>query len=71
MERAKWVARAIASAPASAIQGTVRAAWMAHELARREALAQVSSFVSLGTQYENIAEGQAAFQGERIEWRLR
>ncbi len=71
MERAMWVARAIASAPASAIQGTVRAAWMAHELARREALAQVSSFVSLGTQYENIAEGQATFQGERIEWRLR
>jgi hypothetical protein len=44
---------------------------MAHELSRREALAQVSSFVSLGTQYDNIAEGQATFQGERIEWRLR
>ena len=71
MERAMWVARAIASAPVHAIQGTVRAIWMAHELSRREALAQVSSFVSLGTQYENIAEGQATFQGERIEWRLR
>jgi len=71
MERAMWVARAIASAPAPAIQGTVRAAWMAHELSRRDALAQVSSFITLGTQYENIAEGQAAFQGNRIEWRLR
>ena len=71
MERAMWVARAIASAPVHAIQGTVRAIWMAHELPRREALAQVSSFVSLGTQYDNIAEGQATFQGERIEWRLR
>ena len=71
LERAEWVARAIASAPVSAIQGTVRAVWMAHELSRREAMAQVSSFVSLGTQYENIESGQATFQGERIEWRLR
>ncbi len=70
-ERALWVARAIASAPASAIQGTLRAIWMSHELARREALAQVSSFVSLGTQHENIAGGQETFQSARPEWRLR
>ncbi len=36
---------------------------MAHELTRRDALAQVSSFVSLGTQFENIADGQETFQG--------
>jgi enoyl-CoA hydratase/carnithine racemase len=71
MERAMWVAQAIASAPVHAIQGTLRAVWLSHELARREALAQVSNFVSLGTQYENIAEGQAAFKGERTDWRLR
>jgi enoyl-CoA hydratase/carnithine racemase len=71
MERALWVAQAIASAPVHAIQGTLRAVWLSHELARREALAQVSNFVSLGTQYENIAEGQAAFKGERTDWRLR
>ena len=56
LERAMWVARAIASAPTYAIQGTVRAVWLAHELSRRDAMAQVSNFVSLGTQYENIAE---------------
>jgi hypothetical protein len=66
-----WVARAIASAPVYAVQGTVRAVWLAHELSRRDAMAQVSNFVSLGTQYENIESGQATFQGERIEWRLR
>ena len=71
MERALWVARAIASAPVYAIQGTVRAVWMAHELSRRDARAQVSSFVSLGTQFENIAEGQETFQAPRPEWRLR
>ena len=71
MERAMWVARAIASAPVYAIQGTVRAVWMAHDLSRRDARAQVSSFVSLGTQFQNIAEGQETFQAPRPEWRLR
>ena len=71
MERALWVARAISSAPVHAVQGTVRAIWMAHDLARREALAHVSSIVALGTHYEDIEKGQEAFRGERIEWRLR
>ena len=71
LERAMWVAKAIASAPVYAIQGTVRAVWMAHELSRREAMAQVSSFVSLGTQFDNIAGGQETFQAYRPEWRLR
>jgi enoyl-CoA hydratase/carnithine racemase len=70
-ERAMWVARAIASAPVLAVQGTLRAVWMAHEVARREALAQMSSLVLLGTDYENIESGQQSFQGERIDWRLR
>jgi enoyl-CoA hydratase/carnithine racemase len=71
LERALWVADAIASAPALAVQATLRAIWMGHELARREALAQVSSFVSLGTAYENIENGQQAFKSGRVEWRLR
>jgi enoyl-CoA hydratase/carnithine racemase len=71
MERTMWVAQAIASAPLSAIQGTVRAMWLAHELSRRDAIAQVSSFVTIGTEFDNIAEGQGAFKGERIDWRLR
>jgi enoyl-CoA hydratase/carnithine racemase len=71
MERALWVARAIASAPVMAIQGTLRAIWMSHEVNRREALAQVSTYVALGTMFEDIAEGQEAFQKVRPEWRLR
>ena len=71
MERAMWVAQAIASAPRYAVQGTVRAVWMAHELSRRDARAQVSSFVSLGTQFDNIADGQETFEAPRPEWRLR
>jgi enoyl-CoA hydratase/carnithine racemase len=71
MERAMWVASTIASAPPLAIQGTLRAIWMAQELSRREALAQVSTIVSLGTTYENIKAGQERFKTTRVEWRLR
>ncbi len=70
-ERAMWVARAIASAPVMAVQGTLRAVWMAHEVARREALAQMSSLVLLGTDYDEIETGQQSFQAGRIDWRLR
>ncbi len=71
LDRALWVATAIAEAPALAIQGTLRAVWMAHELTRREALAQVSTLVSLGTDHDNIEAGQQAFRGPRREWKLR
>ena len=71
MERARWVAEVIAEAPVLAVQGTLKAVWMAHEVSRRQALDQVSTWVSLGTQYENIEGGQAAFGQKRKEWRLR
>lgn len=71
MDQAMWIATTIASAPALAVQGTLRAVWAANELARSEALAQVSSLVSLGTDPENIDKGQEAFKGARPEWRLR
>jgi enoyl-CoA hydratase/carnithine racemase len=70
-ERALWVARAIASAPVYAVQATLRAVWMAHEVTRREALAQMSSLVMLGTRYEDIASGQETFEADRVDWRLR
>ncbi len=71
MERAMWVASTIASAPVLAIQGSVKAVWMAHELSRRQALQQVSHYVSLGTTRENIEGGQDRFKSARVEWRLR
>jgi enoyl-CoA hydratase/carnithine racemase len=69
--RAMWVAETIASAPALAVQGTLRAAWMAHEAFRRDALAQVAMIVSLGTNYENIQAGQEIFNGRRERPRVR
>ena len=71
LDRALWVATAIASAPVLAVQGTLRAVWMAHEETRRNALAQMSALVQLGTDYENIDDGEQSYQAQRPEWRLR
>jgi len=72
MAEATRCATAVASAPAVAVQGTVRSIWAGHELGRTQALKQGYSFIGLGTNEESLAEGQAAFSsGERIEWRLR
>ena len=71
LERAFWVAEKIASAPPLAIQGTVRSAWFAHEVSRREALSQISTTVLLGTTYENMEAGQAAFHGKHEKPRIR
>jgi enoyl-CoA hydratase/carnithine racemase len=71
MEQAWWVAEKIASAPPLAIQGTVRSAWLAHEVSRREALAQISTTVLLGTAYENLEAGEQSFQTKREKPRIR
>jgi enoyl-CoA hydratase/carnithine racemase len=71
LDKAMWIASSIASAPVLAIQGTLKAVWTAHELSRKAALEQVSTFVSLGTTRENIESGQRSFQSGRIEWKLR
>jgi len=71
LDAAFWVAEKIASAPPLAVQGTVRSAWLAHEVSRREALAQISMLVSLGTKYESIKAGQETFHTKREQPRIR
>lgn len=71
LDRAWWIAGAIAASPALAVQGTLRAAWLAHETSRREALAQISMIVSLGTTYENIEAGQRSFHSQRQKPQIR
>jgi enoyl-CoA hydratase/carnithine racemase len=72
LDRAAWAANAIASQPALAIEGTVRAIWGARELGARQALKLGYAYVAMGTSQESIAEGQQAFEsGKRIEWKLR
>jgi enoyl-CoA hydratase/carnithine racemase len=71
LERAMWVARTIASAPPIAIQGSLRAVWAAQEMGRRDALAQASNIVMLGTVPDNLSSGQDDFKTKHREWRLR
>jgi enoyl-CoA hydratase/carnithine racemase len=71
-ERTAWAANAIASQPALATEGTVRAIWAARELGQRQALRLGYAYVGLGTDQDSIAEGQKLFEsGARIDWRLR
>jgi len=71
-ERTALAANAIASQPALAIQGTVRAIWAARELGPRQALRLGYAYVGLGTDQDSIAQGQKLFEsGTRIDWRLR
>jgi enoyl-CoA hydratase/carnithine racemase len=71
-ERTAWAANAIASQPALAIEGTVRAIWAARELGQRQALRLGYAYVGLGTDQDSIAEGQKLFEsGTRIDWHLR
>ena len=71
MERARWIADAIAMSPPLAVEGTLRAAWLAHEVTRREAIAQMGMLVALGTTYENIEAGQKSFHDKREKPRVR
>jgi enoyl-CoA hydratase/carnithine racemase len=71
-DRARWAAEAIASAPALAVEGTVRALWAGLEHSRSQALGMAWSFIGLGTSAASLREGQEAFaSGKRIEWRAR
>jgi enoyl-CoA hydratase/carnithine racemase len=71
MERALDVADVIASAQPVAIQGTMKAIWTAHEIGRRNALAQASTIVMLGTVPSNLEAGQETFKAKDRKWRLR
>lgn len=68
LETAGRIAGVLASQPAAAVQGTLRALWAAREMARAQALATAPHLVTLGNQPEALAEGQAAFtSGARID----
>jgi enoyl-CoA hydratase/carnithine racemase len=70
-ERAIQIAVTIASAPALAVQGTLRAVWMAHENTRRQAIDMVPNYVTIGTRYDNIEAGQQVFKAPRAAWDVR
>ena len=71
-DAAAWAAGEIARAPATAIQGTVRALWLGRELSRLQALDAGRILIRLGSDPKSLYEGQRSFaSGRRIEPRLR
>ncbi len=71
-DAASWAATEIAKSPTVAVQGTVRAIWMAQELSRRQALDAGRVLIRLGSDPKSLFEGQQSFaSGRRIEPRTR
>jgi hypothetical protein len=69
---AAWAATAIAQAPPTAVQGTVRALWAARDLGRKDALDIGKILIRVGSDPADLLAGQQAFQsGKRIEPRIR
>lgn len=72
MERARWVADAIASQPAVGVQASLRAIWAANDLGAKQALSMGPSLLTTGFDMAGMEEGNAAFSsGKRIEPRTR
>jgi enoyl-CoA hydratase/carnithine racemase len=71
-EAAQRFAAIVASAPATAIQGTVRSLWAARELSRHQALDMAKVIVRLGSDPAALFEGQQRFETQgRVDWRMR
>jgi enoyl-CoA hydratase/carnithine racemase len=67
-----WASSEIANSPAVAVQGTVRAIWMANELSRLQALDAGRMLIRLGSDPKALFEGQQSFAaGRRIQPRKR
>jgi enoyl-CoA hydratase/carnithine racemase len=71
-EAAERVATTLAALPPLAVQTTVRAVWSTRELGHRQALDAARTLVQLGTDYSELAVGEAAWaSGARPRWRAR
>ncbi|MGA0239131.1 MAG: enoyl-CoA hydratase/isomerase family protein [Acidimicrobiales bacterium] len=72
MDRARWVAEAIASQPPVGVQATLRAIWAANDLGTRQALSMGPALLTTGFDRAGMEAGATAFSsGERVEPRLR
>ena len=72
MERARWVADAIASQPAVGVQASLRSIWTANDLGTKQALSMGPSLLTTGFDMAGMEEGNAAFSsGRRIDPRIR
>lgn len=71
-EHVRWVAETIASQPSLAVQGTVRALWLARQVGTQQALSAGPLLLGIANDPANVERGQTTFQsGHRPKWRLR
>jgi len=72
MDRARWVAEAIASQPPVGVQATLRAIWAANDLGTKQALSMGPALLTAGFDRAGLEAGADAFSsGKRIEPRTR
>ncbi len=72
LDRARWVAEAIASQPPVGVQASLRAIWAANDLGTRQALAMGPALLTTGFDRAGMEAGSDAFaSGKRIEPRTR
>jgi len=72
LERARWVADAIASQPPVGVQASLRAIWAANDLGTKQALTMGPSLLTTGFDRAGMEAGTAAFaSGKRIVPRTR
>ena len=72
MDRAGWVARAIAAQPVTPTQATLRTLWAARTLTPEQAAGLGNVFLNLGSRTDERKQGQQRFAtGTKSEWRLR
>jgi len=72
LERARWVADAIASQPPVGVQASLRAIWAANDLGTKQALTMGPSLLTTGFDRAGMEAGTAAFaSGKRIAPRTR
>ena len=69
---AQNLAELIASQPPLAVQASLRALWMGHELSRLQAMSTSPAILGSGNTLDSVAEGQKVFSsGQRIKPRIR
>ena len=72
LDRARWVAEAIASQPPVGVQASLRAIWAANDLGTKQALTMGPALLTTGFDRAGMEAGSDAFaSGKRIEPRTR
>ncbi len=72
LDSALEIAENIAAQPALAIQASLRAVWMGHELSRLQGISAGATLLGAGNTLESLAEGQKVFSSKtRIKPKIR